>query len=120
MKTTLKCAAAHAPHYRSRANEQAEPQSAPAESPAESKAVFGVQICKTLRSTTGAEQMSDEKPKYPYAQIPRGKSRLTEGEQKRLAEFMPEWEATFLEGAKNSGGFTEWLKKQLSKGRKQP
>jgi hypothetical protein len=51
---------AHAPHYRSRANEQTEPQPAPAESPAESKAVFGVQICKTLRSPTGAEQMSEE------------------------------------------------------------
>jgi hypothetical protein len=46
--------------YRSRANEKAEPQPAPAESPAESKAVFGVQIRKTLCNTTGEEQMSGE------------------------------------------------------------
>jgi hypothetical protein len=47
-------------HYRSKANEKAEPQPAPAESPSERKAVFGVQICKTLRSATGEEQMSED------------------------------------------------------------
>jgi hypothetical protein len=51
---------APAPHYRSRANEKAEPQPAPAESPAESKAVFGVQIRKTLGRTKGEEQMSED------------------------------------------------------------
>jgi hypothetical protein len=54
--------------------------------------------------------MDDEKPNYPYVPLPRTPRPLPETDQKRLAEFMTEWEAELIGDCPTTGGFTEWLK----------